>query len=213
MHVSYIAMRDYQESVTTGQTHGWTDRRTDRRRTKWSLCVTKASQATQQIIACTSDLIYVPLPFSPLWSAAQQRRCSVDYGPGYHIADHHVFYVHESSSCFLCTRIIIMFSMYTNHHHVFYVHESSSCFLCTRIIIMYSMYTNHHHVFYVHESSSCILCTRIIMYSMYTNHHHVFYVHESSSCILCTRIIIMYSMYTNHHHVFYVLIPLPFSPP
>ena len=29
-----IAMRDYQESVTTGQTDGGTDRR----RTKWSLC-------------------------------------------------------------------------------------------------------------------------------------------------------------------------------
>ena len=38
MHVSpakhSYGMRDYQESVTTGQT----DRRTDRRRTKWSLC-------------------------------------------------------------------------------------------------------------------------------------------------------------------------------
>ena len=31
-----IAMRDYQESVTTGRTH----KRTDRRRTKWSLCAT-----------------------------------------------------------------------------------------------------------------------------------------------------------------------------
>ena len=33
-------MRDYQESVTTGQTHRWTDRQTDRRWTKWSLCAT-----------------------------------------------------------------------------------------------------------------------------------------------------------------------------
>ena len=55
MHVSpaNIAMRDYQESVTTGQTHGRTgcptDRRTHRRRTKWSLIpmCRYASQVTQ----------------------------------------------------------------------------------------------------------------------------------------------------------------------
>ena len=35
-----IAMCDYQESVTTGQTHTETDGQTDRRRTKWSLCAT-----------------------------------------------------------------------------------------------------------------------------------------------------------------------------
>ena len=29
-----IAMRDYEENVTTGQTHGQTDGQTDRRRTK-----------------------------------------------------------------------------------------------------------------------------------------------------------------------------------
>ena len=33
-------MRDYQESVTTGQTERRNDRQTDRRRTKWSLCAT-----------------------------------------------------------------------------------------------------------------------------------------------------------------------------
>ena len=33
-----IAMRDYQESVTTGQTDRQTDGQTDRRRTKLSLC-------------------------------------------------------------------------------------------------------------------------------------------------------------------------------
>ena len=35
----YIVMCHYQESVTTGQTDRHTDGQTDRRRTKWSLCV------------------------------------------------------------------------------------------------------------------------------------------------------------------------------
>ena len=38
-----IAMRDYQESVTTGQTHGRTDIRRDRRRTKLSLCAARSN--------------------------------------------------------------------------------------------------------------------------------------------------------------------------
>ena len=71
-HMRNIAMRDYQESVPTGQTHwqtAWrtdarqwslcaamlgrwhkniqTDRGTDRRRTKWSLCAAQCLQATQ----------------------------------------------------------------------------------------------------------------------------------------------------------------------
>ena len=33
-----IAMHDYKETATTGQMHARTDGRTDRRRTKWSLC-------------------------------------------------------------------------------------------------------------------------------------------------------------------------------
>ena len=39
-----IAMRDYQESLTTGQTDRWTDER----RTKWSLCAAMLSQVTQK---------------------------------------------------------------------------------------------------------------------------------------------------------------------
>ena len=34
-----IAMHDYQEIVTTGNTHRWRDRQTYRRQTRWSLCV------------------------------------------------------------------------------------------------------------------------------------------------------------------------------
>ena len=43
MHVSPVKhsyMRDYQEGVSTGQTHRHTDRQTDRRQTNWSLCAT-----------------------------------------------------------------------------------------------------------------------------------------------------------------------------
>ena len=39
-----IAMRDYQESLTTGPTDRWTDER----RTKWSLCAAMLSQVTQK---------------------------------------------------------------------------------------------------------------------------------------------------------------------
>ena len=42
-----IAMRDYQESVTTGQTHG----HTDRRRTKRSLCAAMLRMRHNKIVS------------------------------------------------------------------------------------------------------------------------------------------------------------------
>ena len=49
-----IAMRDYQESVTTGQTHIHTDRRTDRQ--------TDAGQSDPYVLLCfAGDITSIPL--------------------------------------------------------------------------------------------------------------------------------------------------------
>ena len=57
-----IAMLDYQESVTTGQTDTQTDGRTDRRRTKWSLCASMLRRRHKNDITsfATWHIIYLP---------------------------------------------------------------------------------------------------------------------------------------------------------
>ena len=52
-HLRNIAMRDYQESVITGQTDG----RTDRCRTKWSLCAAMLCRRHKNIKVHTSFLL------------------------------------------------------------------------------------------------------------------------------------------------------------
>ena len=48
-----VAMRDYQKSVTTEQTHGQTDRRTDRQTPDKVIPMCRyASQATQKLLLC-----------------------------------------------------------------------------------------------------------------------------------------------------------------
>ena len=66
MHVSpgNIAMHDYQESVTTGQTHTWTDRRN----TKWSLCTAmlrrRKNKPNQKIVAAFRGMHVSPAKHS-----------------------------------------------------------------------------------------------------------------------------------------------------
>ena len=62
-----IAMRDFQESVTTGQTHGQMDGQTDRRRTKWSLCAAMLCRRHNKTWLDHIQLYYVQWA-RPLWS-------------------------------------------------------------------------------------------------------------------------------------------------